>query len=374
MESLNDDWETFMNTNFDVEKLIEENVSSKNIKINTPKCSDIYISTKTMIAYLNQPIDINKVFWDVPILQYYDARNGVIKKQMKITTFNEEDTNQINLKLQGIEDYKQTVISHFENKKTKAEVKYKHVQKVSIGTSKKDLISYRSKEKGAFYNCFAIILRLNVGSEFKEIHIKIFNTGKMEIPGIQNNDLLIRALDYLVAYIQPYISSDSQPLSYNMDSIETVLINSNFNCGYYINREELFNKLKYHYKLITMYDPCSYPGIQSKFYYNFDKEEQDGVCHCNKKCNKKGSGTGVGQCREISFMIFRTGSVLIVGHCDEDMLRNIYKYIKNILEAEYSSINEGTIQHMEKKNVIKKVRKYTFIVDESNDEIVDSAD
>ena len=65
-------------------------------------------------------------------------------------------------------------------------------------------------------------------------------------------------------------------------------------------------------------------------------------------------------------MIFRTGSVLIVGHCDETMLMNIYEYIKKILENEYSHINEGTIQHTEKKNVVKKVRKYTFVIDEPN--------
>ena len=62
-------------------------------------------------------------------------------------------------------------------------------------------------------------------------------------------------------------------------------------------------------------------------------------------------------------MIFRTGSVLIVGHCDEDVLNIIYEYIKKILYDEYSEINEGHIVKSEPKNVVKKIRKYTFIKD-----------
>ena len=36
----------------------------------------------------------------------------------------------------------------------------------------------------------------------------------------------------------------------------------------------------------------------------------------------------------ISFMIFRTGSVLIVGKCTEDILNNIYEFLKNLLQEE----------------------------------------
>ena len=42
---------------------------------------------------------------------------------------------------------------------------------------------------------------------------------------------------------------------------------------------------------------------------------------------------------KISFMIFRTGSILIVGKCDDDILNIIYEYIKNLLIKEYDMIN-----------------------------------
>ena len=365
MSNIDSEWENFMKTDFNINQLIEDNVNIKYNSVNIPKCSDIYISTKTKIAYLNQSIDINDLFWKIPIIEYYLPRDGVIKKQMKITTFNKEETDKIDENLSCIGNYKRHVISHLDNVKSKTEFKYKHVQKVSIGTSKKDITSYRTKEKGAFYNCFAIIMRIRINDSFKEVHMKVFNTGKLEIPGIQDDDILYRSLDFLVQYLQPFVPSI---LSYKKDSIDTVLINSNFNCGYYINREKMFNKLKFKYSLISMFDPCSYPGIQSKFYYNKQNTLNNGVCLCSKKgsggvCNKKGTGDGDGECREISFMIFRTGSVLIVGHCNEDILKIIYEFIKKILNEEYSDINEGHIIQQKKKNVVKKVKKYTFITD-----------
>ena len=42
---------------------------------------------------------------------------------------------------------------------------------------------------------------------------------------------------------------------------------------------------------------------------------------------------------EVSFMIFRTGSCLIVGNCSERILKFIFEFIKVVLSAEYHNIN-----------------------------------
>ena len=105
------------------------------------------------------------------------------------------------------------------------------------------------------------------------------------------------------------------------------------------------------------YDSCSYPGIQCKFYYNTKNTKNDGVCYCSQKCNKKGKGTGDNQCMELSFMIFRTGSVLIVGHCTEPILQKIYLFIKNILIVEYPQIYIKNNNQKKKKKKKKKRKK-----------------
>ena len=87
-----------------------------------------------------------------------------------------------------------------------------------------------------------------------------------------------------------------------------------------------------------MYDPCSYPGIQCKYYYNKDKKLNNGLCDCKVMCTKKQRKMKQNNCWEISFMIFRTGSVLIVGNSTEFIIHFVYDFIKNIFETEFSNI------------------------------------
>jgi hypothetical protein len=61
-------------------------------------------------------------------------------------------------------------------------------------------------------------------------------------------------------------------------------------------------------------------------------------------------------------MIFRTGSTLIVGHCDEDLLNVIYQYLKKILEIEYKNVAIGNIVERREKTSIKKCKKKTIYV------------
>ena len=99
----------------------------------------------------------------------------------------------------------QYVMQHIDN--PAGRIKYKDVRKVSIGISRKDVISYRIKQKSAFYNCFVVILRIEVQSNnYKEFHVKVFNTGKLQIPGIQTDDTLDKILD-LLTFLRIFLSS-----------------------------------------------------------------------------------------------------------------------------------------------------------------------
>ena len=60
--------------------------------------------------------------------------------------------------------------------------------------------------------------------------------------------------------------------------------------------------------------------------------------------------------KKISFMIFRTGSVLIVGNCDKNILNIVYCFVKNILENEAKDIFLG-INNNKKKIPKKKLEK-----------------
>ena len=59
-------------------------------------------------------------------------------------------------------------------------------------------------------------------------------------------------------------------------------------------------------------------------------------------------------------MIFRTGSVLIVGKCNDLTLNNIYLFIKNLLEKEYLNIKSQMPPSNCNLSKIKKIRKKTI--------------
>ena len=368
---IDDEWANFINNNYDdlttvtddyqenYTNNIEYGKNQSNDSITIPKPSDIYISTKTKIAYLNHHIDLNSVFWNIPIIKYTQAINGVVKKQIKINTTSREVYDLIQTKLDDIKYYEQHIISHIDN--PDGRITFKDTRKISIGISKKDILSYRSKKKSAFYNCFVLTIRLKVISKFYEYHVKVFNTGKLEIPGVQDNDsfelLLGITLDTLRLHVK--IEDGLPPLNYKENTIETVLINSNFNCGFYIDREKLYTILTDKYKIQSIYDPCSYPGIQCKFYFNHDIKEQTGQQISKSNIDIYTNITNV------SFMIFRTGSVLIVGKCNESVLSFIYDFVKNILHNEYNNIHQMIYPntsddklrnvHAKKKKIRKKI-------------------
>jgi len=296
-----------------------------------PKCSPLNISTKTKISYLNFPIDLKSVFWAIPLIKYHDPTIGVIKKQMKFNSLTPEDVAEIvkeKANYDYVDDY---IISQVQE--TNGRNKFKDTRKVSIGICKKDITSYRCKRKSAFYNCFVVILRLLHNKTYKEIHVKVFNTGKLEIPGIQDSTILNKVLALLVDILTPLVTNDL-PLKFLDHKSETVMINSNFTCGYYINREKMYRLLKYKYKINSNFDPCSYPGIQCEFYHDALLSLQSGI----QPTMERASAQPMPSVNKVSFMVFRTGSVLIVGKCSEEMLYEIYNFLCRIFETDYDEI------------------------------------
>tara|TARA_B100000035_G_scaffold207381_3_gene177381 strand:+ start:1710 stop:2837 length:1128 start_codon:yes stop_codon:yes gene_type:complete len=314
---------------------------------NNMKCSDLYISTKTKIIYINKNIDIYDIFWKIPIIKYYKQEEGIIKKQIKVSLKNEEESYKIDEIIKNIDCYKTINVLNFINN-PKGRIVYKDIRKITVGLSKKDLLFNKNTNKSAFYNCFVLTMRLFDENIFKEFHIKIFNTGKIEIPGIQNDNIVYKILDKLLSLLKEIINID---IIYNKNDIQNVLINSNFNCGFYINREILFNILRNDYLINACYDPCSYPGIQCVYYFDTNKNAivNESINFKNIKYNT--------HIVKISYMIFRTGSILIVGKCSETILNYVYNYIKDILLKECKKIKLINNNIVDNSNISDKISK-----------------
>ena len=392
---------------------------------------ELIISTKTKVLFLNQPIDIHSIFWEIPVIDYWAPVTGVLKKQIKLVSKTPEEYQQYCEKLKPLRYFKEQIIKQIDNPAARS-IKFKDERKLTVGLARKDILSYRVKLKNAFYNCFAIVMRFQlpkaqpetkskaivlpepgskveseIGPEsdkndepFREVHVKVFNTGKLEIPGIVDyrimhvvKDMIMQLLKPLVnkrslqqltpigdlsslcestdgAHIPPELPSvvhteyaegssrtspygssfhsslvkTEKPIEFIENSHEDhVLINSNFNCGYYINRDRLYTILKNEpYYIDSSYDPCTYPGVKCKFYFNrelgFDPLTQRGCIMKEDAQMKMSELNDSKKYTEVSFMIFRTGSCLIVGNCTEKVLRFVFEFIKNLLIREYANI------------------------------------
>lgn len=326
--------------------------------------SDLNISTMTKITFLNRQIDLKRDFWKLQVKHYYTEEECIIKKQMKYIIETEEEQDYFDKMVASQERVvelmdlrKKNIIGT--NKKIGA-----NVYKVSIGLRTKDIISQKSKKSQAFYNCFVLVLRIkdifseSSVSEFTEAHVKVFNTGKVEVPGMKSHAMF----EYVLSIFKKlYEENIGECIEYNKDNIETILINSNFSCGFYIDRSKFYYILKNKYNLNCSLDPCTYPGIQNIFYYDKTSKNIDfnGVMMNNAKTHnskKRKSGKDY-----VSFMVFRTGSILIVGKCDEEILMKVYEFVKKVLINEFKEINSGIINSDKNETNSKKMKSYRAI-------------
>ncbi len=405
-----------------------------------PTASPLYISTKSNISFLNQNIDIYDIFWKLPRLSFHEHKDGIVKLQLRIKFQSNEEKIAITERLQTIECSESVVIksNQLQHKTQQSKPKqrpkrytnkpqlppadpdggasaaepesekpkiipYYEVNKISIGLSNKDLMKVKNKggssggndaknkskngkkkkQTCAFYNCIVIIYRMFIDQlgEFKEFHIKLFNTGKITIPGVVDDSIHLQLLDRVLSILQPLCITET-PLQYVVDSGKIVLINSNFNCGFYINRDVMANVLKNKYGLVnTIFEVSSYPGVQSKVPIHADGsilptatatvipdataasdavEPQKCSMPCKDKKKRKKTMKNKSDENSVSCSVFRTGSVLISGKYSADIIYKVYDYIRNILQTEYAVIKQ---LHNEDIVIKKKSKPRKRIID-----------
>ena len=311
--------------------------------------SELHISTKTILITLSKSFDLVSIFWNMHVLDYHILKEGVVKKQAKITTRTPEETQEVIKICQKERDkgiyFTETVLESSKDK---------DVRKINIGLCKKDIMAFNKKNyksKGAFSNAFVFTIRILDSNVYQEVHIKMFQNGKLEVPGMKSMEPLTKAIHILLTLIQ----SDEVVLSSQMIP---VLINSNFNCGFEVNRDVLYDILQKKYRITAYYDQCSYPGIQCKYYYygnckDFSTENLlPGQRHPSHPSSKIAANAA--NIFDVSFFIFRTGNILIVGRCNDEILQTIFEYISAILvnEREKCALSANVrIKEKRQKNI-----------------------
>jgi len=177
-------------------------------------------------------------------------------------------------------------------------------------------------KKKIFYNQAT----LHVVHDNKIMNVKLFNNGKIQITGLKKEDQGIILIQNLIQYFQNISIFDKEV---SIVDHKLVLINSDFDIGFEINREILHQEI-IDSGIYSSYEPCNYPGVNIKYFIN--QNQFDGICCCESLCNGKGRADGDGKCKKVTIAVFKSGKIIITGGQNIDQLETSYRFIKNFIE------------------------------------------
>ena len=160
----------------------------------------------------------------------------------------------------------------------------------------------------------------------KLVNVKIFNNGNVQMTGLKSEEMGKNIIKILSdELIDKQICNKELKREY----FKIVLINSDFDIKYKVNREKLHRDI-IGLDMCSSFEPTIYPGVNMKYFYN-SAYDNLGVCKCSKKCNGKGTGTGDGECKRITIAIFNSGKIIITGGRSINHLIISYNFINDIL-------------------------------------------
>ena len=186
----------------------------------------------------------------------------------------------------------------------------------------------KKKKKKIFYNQVTI----HVVHGGKIMNVKLFNNGRIQITGLKKEEQASNLVESLIEY---FFEFDIFENPVQLIHKEIVLINSDFELGYEIEREALHDEI-IDYGIYSSYESCIYPGVNIKYFINTNNIES-GICNCSKLCNGKGVGDGDGDCKKITIAVFKSGSIIITGGRNTNQLEECYRFIKNFIDSNKES-------------------------------------
>ena len=246
----------------------------------------------------------------------------------------------------------------------KAKQKAKAQEKIVIGTCSRDELTKRKKSKNIFFNQSTLVVRRQHATApdgqpiFKEVNIKLFKNGGVQMTGIPSDTFAQETLAWLIrelsSFSEPVLQGEGKPCKYSIQ-----LINSDYQVNGNINREKLHEILVNEYNLFSSFESTIYQGCDTKYFYNeaAPADAAEGICPCGESlCAGNGDGTSLGQCKEITISPFHTGSVIITGARRFEQIDKAYVFINKILSKHCGEIIKpfalkSSSQEKEKKPV-----------------------
>lgn len=177
-------------------------------------------------------------------------------------------------------------------------------------------------------------------------NLKIFKNGNIQITGVKDERNVNKIIEDISGEIRRIYKEDKNITTtenfeeqLGFKNFQIRMINTDFktftdeeHMNKFIIRRKVLHKILMsdEYNNKCSFEPGKYHGVKLEFFWNKDKEVQDGICRCSDNCFGKGSGCGDKNCKKITIAIFESGSVLITGGVSFAQIDDAYKYITKI--------------------------------------------
>jgi TATA-box binding protein (TBP) (component of TFIID and TFIIIB) len=201
-------------------------------------------------------------------------------------------------------------------------------------------LTKRKKSANIFFNQSTLVVRRQVSPGiFKEVNIKLFKNGGIQMTGIPSDSFAQETVQWLTNGLQtfshPVFVGKPAPHRYAIQ-----LINSDYQINGSIHREALHGILIEHYNLFSSFESTIYQGCDTKYFYNeaAPPGSTEGVCPCKELCTGNGDGKSLGACKEITISPFHTGSIIITGARSFQQIERAYHFMNRILRRHCSQI------------------------------------
>jgi TATA-box binding protein (TBP) (component of TFIID and TFIIIB) len=248
---------------------------------------------------------------------------------------------------------------------TEGILKFEHKENV-IGESHRDALTKRKISNKSFFNQSTLVIRRNNpnGTGWKEVNLKLFANGGVQMTGIISEEFAIESLNWLINHIKVLpIRPFTEDPTINRFAVQ--LINSDFSVGIPLKRDKLHEIITQRYGLLSLLESTIYQGVNTKYYYNKYNTDvsRSGQCICSGFCQGQGNGDGDGQCKRITVSFFQTGNIIITGARNMEQINEAFRFVNTFMDDHASEIIRPMPPGTVKKTTTRKKTKKMQIID-----------
>lgn len=204
--------------------------------------------------------------------------------------------------------------------------------------------SYGKRKRKNFYNQ----ITLRVMTKEKIINVKLFTNGSIQMTGCKTITSTTQALEILFKklvaqktiidendeeQIVNFVSEPKYVKTEHIFDIKISMINSNFNIGYKIKREKLFEILISENKKCT-YDPIIHACVNIKHITNDDVVYKSTKIRSNIKLLTNDNG------KIVSIFVFESGAIIITGAKNCNQINSAFNYINTFLINHFDDVKK----------------------------------